>query len=69
MKWKCTYQPEEALDVGADLGDLLLRHPGAKVRRKKGKGETLVIYLEDRLSKANIPLAKPPLRWYNTTKE
>ena len=60
MKWKCTYQPEEALEVGADLAALLQRHPGAKVRRKKGKGETLVIYLEDRLSKANIHPCNDP---------
>lgn len=60
MKWKCTYQPEETLVVGADLAALLQRHPGARVRRKKGKGEMLVIYLEDRLSKANIHPCNDP---------
>lgn len=54
MKWKCIYQPEEALEAGADMAALLQRHPGAKCRRKKGKGTELVIYLDDRLSKTNI---------------
>lgn len=60
MKWKCTYQPEEALAVGADLGVLLKNHPKAKPRRKKGKGTELVIYLDDRLSKANISPCNDP---------
>lgn len=60
MKWKCTYRSEEALAVGADLGALLRNHPGAKPRRKKGKGTELVIYLDDRLSKANIHPCNDP---------
>lgn len=60
MKWKCTYRSEEALVAGADLAALQRNHPGAKVRRKKGEGETLVIYLDDRLSKANIHPCNDP---------
>lgn len=60
MKWKCTYQPEEALAVGTDLAALQRNHPEAKVRRKKGKRSELVIYLEDRLSKANIHPCNDP---------
>lgn len=45
MKWKCTYSPEEQEGAAADLAVLLLRHPGAKVRRDKSQAPKLAVYL------------------------
>lgn len=45
MKWKCTYSPEEREEAAADLAALLLRHPGAKVRRDKSKASKLAVYV------------------------
>ena len=55
VKWKCTYQPEEERAATADLKALRRLHPGARCRKKKGKGREQIIYMDDGPSKANKP--------------
>lgn len=64
MKWKCTYSPEEQEEAAADLAVLLLRHPGAKVRRDKSRRPGLAVYLttnsRESFDRSGETLDRPP---------